>query len=155
MIAIVYHHLQIIIKIKMMIIRMNQNEITHNIFMNRWLGCLWQDYGIKALPTIPWGTEGTYDICFGGIERGGIVIISTLGVSENLEIFYKGFYAMKKYLDPSLIIVYGDMLPDMYGRFINYKYTDAFNTNKQAYRQLSLFDPSIIFERKGGCNYGK
>ena len=44
---------------------------------------------------------------------------------------------------------YGDMMPEMYGRFINYRYKEAFNNNGQAYKQLSLFETSQIFERKG------
>ncbi|MBO4898837.1 MAG: DUF4417 domain-containing protein [Lachnospiraceae bacterium] len=130
---------------------MNSNEIRHNVYMNRWLGCLWQDYNINALPTLQWSTPDTYDICFGGTEKGGIVLISTIGVHNDVRLFYQGFNAMKERLNPSLIIVYGNMLPEMYGRFINYKYTDAFNSNKQAYKQLSLFDSSMIFERKRGA----
>lgn len=135
-------------------VNMNPNEIRHNVYMNRWLGCLWQEYGINALPTIPWALPDTYDVCFGGIEEGGIVIISTMGCTEHSDVFYDGFYEMKKRIKPSLIIVYGDMLPEMYGRFVNYKYRDAFNNNSQAYKQLSLFDPTMIFERNEVSYYG-
>ena len=129
---------------------MNPNEIRHNVYKNRWLGCLWQEYGVMALPTIPWSKPDTYDVCFGGMEKGGMVIVSTIGCSGQLDIFYNGFYEMQKRLEPSLIIVYGDMLPDMYGRFINYRYQEAFNSNRKAYQQLSMFDPTTIFEiRKG------
>lgn len=130
---------------------MNLNEIRHNVYQNRWLGCLWQDYGVNAIPTIPWGTSDTFEICFGGVERGSVVIISTVGCDKNLDLFYRGFYAMKEMIAPSLIIVYGDMLPEMYGRFVNYRYTEAFNTNKQEYAQLCLFEPVRIFERKRGA----
>lgn len=130
---------------------MNPNEVRHNVYKNRWIGCLWQEYGIMALPTIPWSKSDTYDLCFGGVEKSGIVIISTIGCNEQLDVFYDGFYEMQKRLEPSLIIVYGDMLPDMYGRFINYRYQDAFNSNQQAYKQLSMFDPSPIFEIKRGA----
>jgi hypothetical protein len=129
---------------------MNLNEIRHNVYKNRWLGCLWQDYGINAMPTIPWGTPDTFKICFGGVERGGIVIISTIGCEKNLDLFYHGFYAMQEMIAPSLIIVYGKMLPKMYGRFVNYRYTEAFNKNNQEYKQLCLFEPARIFEIKRG-----
>ena len=131
-------------------INMNPNEIKHNVYMNRWLGCLWQYYGINAIPTIPWALPDTYDVCFGGVEKGGIVIISTVGCTEHLDIFYDGFEKMKISIEPSLIVVYGDMLPGMYGRFVNYSYSEAFNSNRQAYKQLSLFDSTMIFERKRG-----
>lgn len=44
--------------------------------------------------------------------------------------------------------VYGNMLDGMTGRFINIKYTEAFNKKKQEYEQLSLFKESNIFERR-------
>ena len=31
-------------------------EYLHNVYKNRWLGCLWQDYGILTIPTIGWTT---------------------------------------------------------------------------------------------------
>ena len=48
---------------------MNKNDIQHNIYQNRWLGCLWQDYGCTVIPTISWATEETYDICFRELSR--------------------------------------------------------------------------------------
>jgi hypothetical protein len=127
---------------------MNKNEIQHNVFMSRWLGCLWQSYQCIVLPVISWWGEDTYDICFSGIEKGSIVIISTLGCRENPEIFLNGFNEMKNRISPPLIIVYGNMLDGMTGRFINIKYTEAFNKKKQEYEQLSLFKESNIFERR-------
>lgn len=55
---------------------------------------------------------------------------------------------MKNRISPPLIIVYGNMLDGMTGRFINIKYTEAFNKKKQEYEQLSLFKESNIFERR-------
>lgn len=127
---------------------MNKNEIQHNIFMSRWLGCLWQSYRCIVLPVISWWGEDTYDICFSGIEKNSIVIISTLGCRENQEVFFNGFEEMKNRISPPLIIVYGNMLDGMTGRFINIKYTEAFNKKKQEYEQLSLFKESNIFERR-------
>lgn len=85
---------------------------------------------------------------FSGIEKGSIVIISTLGCRENPEIFLSGFKEMKSRIAPPLIIVYGNMLDGMTGRFINIKYTEAFNKKKEGYKQLSLFKESNIFERR-------
>lgn len=55
---------------------MNLNEIRYNVYKNIWLGCLWQHYGIKVIPTIQWGDERTFDFCFDGVERGSVVIVS-------------------------------------------------------------------------------
>lgn len=126
----------------------SKNEIRHNVFMNRWLGCLWQEYGCTAIPTISWSGEETYNICFSGVEAGGIVLISTIGVSTNQQLFLKGFNEMKRRIKPSLIIVVGDMIPGMTGRFINYTYTDCFNKKKEKYYMEKLFDISPIFEIK-------
>ena len=129
---------------------MNYYEVAHNIYMNRWLGCLWQSHGCIALPTVSWAQEDTYDICFSGVEKGSIVIISTLGCEDNQDVFLKGYKEMIRRINPSLVIVYGKMLDGIYGRFINYKYEDAFNTNKIVSKQLRFKEIPIIFEHKKG-----
>ena len=126
---------------------MNYNEICHNVYKNRWLGKTWQNYGCKVIPTIQWCTPATYDICFGGIERGSSVIISTIGCKSYTEDFLMGFNEMKKRINPELIIVFGNMIPGMTGKFINYKYKDAFS-KKGSYQQLSFIDIQPIFEIK-------
>ena len=128
---------------------MNPIEIEHNVYMGRWLGGLWQTYGCTVLPVVSWWGEDTYDVCFSGIEYESIVIISTIGCSENVEVFMQGFNEMKRRINPPLIIVYGDMIDEMTGRFVNIKYKEAFNSNKTCfYKQLSLFEESNIFVRK-------
>ena len=130
---------------------MNRHEIEHNVYKNRWLGCLWQTYGCVALPTIAWATPDTFDICFSGTEYGTIVIISTVGCTEHLSEFMCGYDEMMVRINPPLVIVYGDMLPGMYGRFLHFKYTDAFNKKATTYKQQTLFEMSPIFERKRGA----
>jgi hypothetical protein len=122
---------------------MNINDIRHNVYMSRWLGKTWQNYGCRIFPTIGWALPDTYDIVFGGVEKGGIVIISTLGCHNNKDIFLQGFNEMKKRLEPSLIIVYGNMIKGMTGRFVNYKYSEAFSTDSF---QLRLDGIPQVFE---------
>jgi hypothetical protein len=132
---------------------MNRIEIEHNVYQSRWLGCLWQTYGCKALPVISWWESDTYDICLRGVEEDSIVIVSTVGCSKNLDIFMNGFNEMKKRIKPSLIIVYGDMLDEMTGRFVNIRYKESFSKNKninEEYKQISFLPISNIFERKDG-----
>lgn len=71
----------------------------------------------------------SYDVCFSGIEQGSPVVISTLGCKGNAEDFLAGFNEMKRRLTPSIIIVYGDMIKGMSGRFIRFSYQDSFATN--------------------------
>ncbi len=114
--------------------KMNPNEIQHNVYMSRWLGCTWQDYGCTVMPTVGWAGRDTIDICLGGIEPGSPVIISTIGCKEHQEDFLWGFNEMKDRLNPPVIVVYGDMLPGMTGTFLNIKYCDAFAKKTQQLR---------------------
>lgn len=130
---------------------MNLNEIRFNVFKNRYLGCLWQYYGIKVISTIQWGDESTFDFCFDGVEKGSVVIISTLGCQNNKDFFLKGFEELKRRIEPKLIIVFGKLITGMTGKFIQYSYKESFNTKKHNYEQLTLFSmPKIVEVKKGG-----
>lgn len=133
---------------------MNIYQISYNVYKSRWIGSFWQSFGINVIPTISWYDEKTYDICFSGVEKESTVIISTLGVRNNKKIFLNGFNEMKKRLKPSLIIVVGRILDEMYGEFLVYELSDTFNPKKK-YEQLSLFE-NIHYLRKeiGETKYG-
>ena len=124
---------------------MNYNDIRHNVYMNRWLGCTWQSYGNTVIPTIGWADRNTFEICFSGVEKETPVIISTLGCQNNRDSFLLGFNEMIHRINPPLIIVFGDMIDGMTGRFINFKYTDSFRSE---YTQLKMNGFSNIFEIK-------
>lgn len=134
---------------------MNPNQIRTNVYQNRWLGCTWQHYGINAIPTIGWALPDTYDICFSGIEKNSVVMISTIGCQNNKDLFMQGFCEMKHRLNPSLIIVYGKMLPEMTGKFINFTYSECFNDNvKFKTQQMKLFELSPVFKITEDFVYG-
>ncbi len=124
---------------------MNINEIRHNVFMNRWLGATWQNYGVNVIPTIGWAGEHTYDLCLCGVEEGTPVTISTLGCQKHEKEFLAGFNEMKQRIKPSIIIVFGDMIEGMTGRFLHFKYTDSFN---KKIRQQPLKGMLGVFEIK-------
>lgn len=132
--------------------RMSMFDVMHNVYKNRWLGVTWQNAGNTIIPSVAWGEEHTYDVCFSGIEEGCIVVISTLGCQNKKKEFLEGFFEMKKRIKPPLIIVYGNMIEGMTGRFINYKYEDIFVTQKRKKDNVKL---SKIFEIKEESNYGK
>lgn len=124
---------------------MNINMIRHYIFMSRWLGVTWQNYNCTVLPAAIWALPDTYDLCFSSIEAESVVIVSTIGCKENIEVFLNGYNEMKKRINPPLVIVFGDMIQGMTGRFLQFKYIDTFNkSNKNV--QLSLDGISKIFE---------
>ncbi len=132
---------------------MNRYELEHNVFKSRWLGSLWQHMGVNVIPTISWGEPSTYDICFKGIEKGGCVAISTIGVMKNYDTFCKGYIELKKRINPSLIIVLGKMLPCMEGDILLYELKETFNPRKDD-AKLTLFDMNNYIEVKKGDDYG-
>lgn len=135
---------------------MNSNEIRFNVYRNRYLGCFWQYYGIKVIPTIQWGNEDTFKYCFDGVEEGAVVAISTIGCYNYTENFMKGFNELKRRIKPKLIIVYGKIIEGMTGTFLQFNYEDAFNKNKQKYKQLSFFTQNklIKINERGDVDYG-
>lgn len=130
-------------------INMNKYEIEHNVFKSRWVGAIWQSMGINVIPTVSWAYEDTYDICFSGLEKNSIVIISTLGVTENKDVFLKGFEELKKRIEPELIIVLGKLYPEMNGDFLLYSLSETF-TQKTKFEQLQLFETNNYLSRKNG-----
>lgn len=124
---------------------MNINDIRHNVYMSRWLGKTWQNYGCTVLPTIGWALPDTYDLCLGNVEPGSVVIISTIGCQNQVDIFLDGFEEMKRRIAPPLIIVYGDMIKGMTGTFINFRYKDSFQS---PYEQLRIEEVSPIYTIK-------
>lgn len=81
-----------------------------NIYRSRLLGKMMQKVGLKVIPTISWTEPQTYEFCFDGIEPGGVVTVSTVGIMRNSEAqktFEHGFGAMFEHLAPSEIIIYG------------------------------------------------
>lgn len=130
---------------------MSPYEISHNVYKGRWLGCFWQTYACTAIPTIQWALPDTYDICLSGVEYGSIVMISTVGCADYIGEFMQGYEEMMIRINPQLIIVYGSMLPGMYGRFLHFDYTDGFSKKDSSYKQQTLFEMSLIFEREKGA----
>ena len=81
-----------------------------NIYRSRLIGQIMQDYGIKVIPTLSWTTEDSFEFCFDGIEQGGTVSVSTIGVKRNDEASKIWFLGMDEAMDrlkPSHVVVYG------------------------------------------------
>ena len=81
-----------------------------NTYRNRWCGAFWQSRGLTVIPTVSWSGKMSYDFCFDAIEPGGVVAISTLGISGMAanHIFMVGFLEMKRRIKPSHILCYGN-----------------------------------------------
>lgn len=82
----------------------------YNHYRKHWLAAYWQLHGITVYPTISWSTQDSYEWCFDGEPKGGIVAVSSVGTQKNKEsqkLFLQGYEEMMKRLDPPFVIFYG------------------------------------------------
>lgn len=93
-----------------------------SVAKNRWVGAYWQDNGLTVIPTISWSTPRSFDFCFDGVEKNGIVAISTLGCKRSKLQFMRGYDTMLDKLTPQTIICFGDLLPEMEGNIVKVDY---------------------------------
>ena len=105
----------------------------YNHYRKHWLGQFWQTRGAVVIPTISWSDSASWDFCFDGEPRGGIVAVSTVGVKRDKEafgLFSAGWSEMLDRLAPKRVIVCGevfdfmarDVLVEQFGAF-----TDKFD----------------------------
>jgi len=97
-----------------------------NTYRNRFIGSLFQQNGIKVIPSICWADEATFDFCFCGVEKGSIVAVETNGVKEKEETLQRwkaGMTELIKRIEPSTILIYGGKIDFDYGD-INVIYYD-------------------------------
>lgn len=81
-----------------------------NVFRSKMIGQILQDYGLKVIPTLQWCKADSYDFAFDGIEKGGTVSVSTIGVKQNEEskkLWIDGMDEAIRQIQPSHIVVYG------------------------------------------------
>jgi hypothetical protein len=83
-----------------------------NTWRSHVLSFVMQEHGIPVLPAPTWSYTTSYDYCFDGHEKGGVVLVSTIGTLRNdkSQMYFKeGFFEMLKRLDPEEVILYGDV----------------------------------------------
>lgn len=81
-----------------------------NTYRSRLIGQILQDMGVNVIPTLSWAEDGTFQFCFDGIEPGGVVSVSTIGVKRDeaaTGIWKAGMDEALKRLAPSTVLVYG------------------------------------------------
>ena len=84
-----------------------------NVYRQRLIGQIFQDSGLTVIPTLSWAEPETYNFCFDGIEQGGTVAVSTVGVmkSESAKaIWTDGMCEAMKRIKPKNIICYGSKI---------------------------------------------
>jgi hypothetical protein len=67
--------------------------------------------GCEVIPTMKWSSPDSYEVCFSGYEKGGAVIVSTIGVTRDERsrmYFIRGFNEMLNRISPDSVGLYGD-----------------------------------------------
>ena len=95
-----------------------------NKYRNHAIGYYLQKKGVYVIPNVRWGDERTYTtdyfpepLAFLGFEKHSIVSIGSYGLVKTVEEkkhFKAGLEAMIKYLEPSVVLVYGSMSKDVF-----------------------------------------
>lgn len=113
----------------------------YNVYRNRWLGKFWQDRGVKVIPTISWSDQDSYKFCFLGIPKRMPVAISTVSVDKyTKENFLRGFLETIDRIEPSTVLCYGRVLPEMLEMCDNIK---SYRTSFEGLRNLRKKKESI------------
>ena len=81
-----------------------------NTYRSRLIGQIMFDEGIQVIPTLQWAGPETFDFVFDGIEGGGTVAVSTVGVMKDKEakkIWRAGMEKALERIHPKTVVCYG------------------------------------------------
>lgn len=97
-----------------------------NTYRSRWMGAYWEDSGLPVVPTVGWVDASSYDFCFLGLPKRGVVAVSTVGVMSkqdrvSAELFCAGYEEMCRRLKPSMVLCYGEKFPSELRHLANLK----------------------------------
>lgn len=124
-----------------------------NVYRNRWMGRFWQEQGIHVIPTVVWGDMSSYDFCFAGIEPGGVVACSSVGVrdGESLDYFSAGYREMVRRLAPQHVVFYGNKLDyDLRQLVPLTTYPTRWESIRKVKKSFTTLDLSEVNERGWG-----
>ncbi len=82
----------------------------YNTFKTRELGVYWQEKGIKVIPSVNWADARSFSYCLEGIERKGVIAITSNTIRKrnlSFNYFMSGVEKLINYLEPHLILVKG------------------------------------------------
>lgn len=109
-----------------------------NVYRSRLIGQMCQKSGIIVIPTISWAEPETYKFCFDGIEPGGTVSVSTVGIKRNdnaLKVFKDGCSEMIRRLKPTRILLYGGKVDFDFGNIEIVEYSNSVTDRMNNYRK--------------------
>ena len=81
-----------------------------NTYRSRMVGQIMQRRGLAVIPTLSWAEEETFSFCFDGIEPGGVVAVSTVGLARKKDAWdgwRAGMDEAMRRLNPSVVLCYG------------------------------------------------
>ena len=90
----------------------------YNVWRNKVLTALFQNAGINVIPNIQWADPQSYSYCFAGLPKNSVVAISSNGCLKSKvarQLFIDGFKMMQYILEPSKIIVVGQLPKELAG----------------------------------------
>lgn len=106
-----------------------------NTYRNRLIGQILQRYDITVIPCVSWAEPETFSFCFDGIEPGGTISVSTIGVKRDEDaysIWKAGMDETLKRLKPKCIVIYGGKIDyDFQGTPVIYVENEVTNRWKE------------------------
>lgn len=95
-----------------------------NIYRSRLIGQIFQEEGLRVIPTVSWAEKETFTFCFDGLPSESTLAVSTIGVKRSKEatqIWFDGMNECIKRTNPKNIICYGGDIGFDFGN-INVKF---------------------------------
>ena len=89
---------------------MSLSHVIWNLYRNRLLVQMMQDYGLTVIPNIMWGNEETFEFCFDGLPKNSVLAVETNGnnrAKEDIELFGKAMTWAIEQLEPTHLLLYG------------------------------------------------
>lgn len=109
-----------------------------NVYRSRLIGQVFQENGIRVIPTVSWCEKETFDFCFDGLPHNATLSISTIGVKEDKEsfkIWKKGVDEMISKLTPKKLLVYGGKVDYDFGNIKVIYYDNHVTENMKAKKE--------------------
>lgn len=89
-----------------------------NVYRSHLIGQIMADAGLEVIPTLQWAQPESYAFCFDGIEPGGSVAVSTVGVMRDelsKRLWIQGMQEALKRVKPKTILLYGSKIDFDFG----------------------------------------
>ena len=68
---------------------------------------MWQQQGMRVIPTISWWDGRSFYFCFDGVEDGAVVAVATVGSRDLRAGFMRGYQQMVRRIQPAAVVCYG------------------------------------------------